>query len=93
MFRTSPTEPTELEAALLPLQIRLEPQVTLYGLRLRNLPSENPIFIALREKSPLSLGRTTFNRIELIPVKAQTRIQAIKHRDYLLEESLQATKT
>ena len=48
--------------------------------------------IALCETSPLVLNQPTASGLQLTPVKVQSRLQAIKHRDSLLEESLKAAK-
>ena len=78
VFRTTPNAPIELEAALLPPAIRIERQVALYGVRLRNLPFDNPAAKALRNTTtpasliPISSG------FEIVIPKAKTRLQAIQ---------------
>ena len=81
VFRTTPNAPTELEAALLPPAIRIERQVALYGVRLRNLPLDNPTAKALRNTTtptlliPITLG------YKIVVPKAETRLQAVQLRN------------
>ena len=81
VFRTTLNAPTELEAALLPLAIRVKRQVALYGVRVRNLPFNNQTAKALRNTTiptsliPLSSG------YEVAVPKVKTRLQAVQLRN------------
>lgn len=92
VFRTSPTEPVELEAGLLPPLIRIERQVAQYGLRLMNLPHDNPTAKALQDTC---LPRTRIpitDGYEIVRPKARTRLQAIKHRNTFFTDTLPENK-
>ena len=86
VFRTTPIEPTEVEAALLPPKIRLERQVALYGLRLQRIP-DNPTAKALENTSRPVTQTPISNGVALVKPKCTTRLQAIKLRNGTLQGS------
>ena len=87
VFRTTPSEPSELEANLLPTEIRLERQGLKYALRTNKLPENHPICKILRETQLRTTCLTFKSRSKL------TRLQDTKYRKFWISQGLENAKS
>jgi hypothetical protein len=80
VFRTAPALPAALEAGLLPLIVRLERLLVLYGLRVRDLPNNHPVSKALSTTTLPRKVRPRSDDTEIHKPKEMTQLQGIKRR-------------
>jgi hypothetical protein len=80
IFRTAPPLLAALEAGLLPPTVRVERLSVLHGLRVRDLPSNHPVPIALARTPLPHETRPPSDSVDIPEPKETTQLQGIKRR-------------